>query len=75
MEPSLALRYELSSLVKLSGGVALVGVHPDLVVAGAVDGRMPLMYFFRLDRSLLPHCWSKGKLIGRSTTGGNDELP
>lgn len=85
MEPSLALKYELSSLVRLSGGVGFVGVQPFLVVTvvvpivGAVDGLPFVPYFFKLERSFELPCWSNGKLIGRSAGGWedccNDELP
>lgn len=75
IEPSLALKYELSSLVKLSDGVVLVG----LILCGICDccccnATLALLpnrglgfeYFRKLDLNFEFAPISNGKLSGRS---------
>ena len=65
LEASLADTYELSvSLVKLSGGVGLVGVPPPELPPEALDF---LLYFFKLDLSFVG-ANSSPKFAGRSTS-------
>lgn len=65
LDASRADTYELSvSLVRLSGGVGLVGVPPPEPEPDADDF---LLYFFRLDRSLVGAS-SRPKFAGRSTS-------
>lgn len=73
IEPSRALKYELSSLVKLSGGVGFVGVVTPcwlpmtaLVLLDNPVARKFIAYFLRLERIRVPQPLSNGKLDGRS---------
>lgn len=66
IDPSFALKYELSSLVKLSDGVVLVGLFLCGTALLPPNRGLGLEYFRILERNFAFAAISNGKLSGRS---------